>query len=204
MDTIHELVTRPPSPAPILELRDKLDKVYQANLRDQLQSSLERLQRTGSPPRHVSSYALFWRAVLEMNWAKRHPDMDSRSVSVTPTEPTVAPWTPISSDTTLTCPSPNLAGDKAPEFPPPPSVVKRRKVQETIILHTPSHCQDKPRRSLHPKQKSATSRFQVTQSRIMKATKIQMTQSQTTKATKRKQKKLPQNKMRVTTRNGPL
>lgn len=179
MDTVHELVTRPPSPAPILELRDKLDKVYQVNLRDQVQTSLERLQRTGSPPRHVSSYALFWRAVLEMNW-ERHPDMDSRSVSVTPTEPTVAPWTPISSDTTMTCPSPNLAGDKAPEFSPPPSVVKSGKVQETITSYTPSHCQDKPRRSLRLKQKSATSQFQVTQSRIMKATK-------------RKPKKLQQN-----------
>ncbi|KAF7509075.1 hypothetical protein GJ744_008470 [Endocarpon pusillum] len=73
MDTIHELITRPPSPAPIPELRDELDQVYQANLRDQLQTSLERLQWMGSPPRHVSSYALFWRAVLEMNWEKTSP-----------------------------------------------------------------------------------------------------------------------------------
>ncbi|ERF68909.1 hypothetical protein EPUS_08069 [Endocarpon pusillum Z07020] len=89
MDIIPNLVTRPPSrpgnPNAVEKL-DKLDRATENIFAAQLQTRLQELQRTQSPPRRLTPLAIYARAYAEIASEGPLSDIDSRSSSTTPSE----------------------------------------------------------------------------------------------------------------------
>ena len=89
MDIIPNLVTRPPSRPSNPNAAEKLDKLDRATeniFAAQLQTRLQELQRTQSPPRRLTPLAIYVRAYTEIASEGPLSDIDSRSSSITPSE----------------------------------------------------------------------------------------------------------------------
>ncbi len=112
MDEILNLITRPPSrpnnPNAVGKL-DKLDRATENIFAAQLETRLQTLQRTQSPPRRLTPFAIYIRACAEI--ASELPELviDSRSFSTTSSDYGPKPGIASSQGTRGTSLSPSSA-----------------------------------------------------------------------------------------------
>ncbi|KAF7506331.1 hypothetical protein GJ744_011904 [Endocarpon pusillum] len=112
MDIIPNLVTRPPSRPSnpnAVEKLDELDRVTENIFAAQLQTRLQELQCTRSPPRRLTPLAVYARAYAEIASEGPLSDIDSRSSSTTPSESSSKALIASSHSTHGTSLSPNNA-----------------------------------------------------------------------------------------------